>query len=274
VKLIIVDDSMPLKSSTSASVNISGEYALAGLQHWNSSKRRVYAFHIPGLDQTLDVVAGERGVLPPPSAPSRLEGGDGYTTFEVSLKSRPSKTVKLRLKTNSPVLLDDGGTAAKTLTLNFTRQNWNIPQTVRARSADGHFGPQTVILRESIVASSAVEYIWVSTTRAQVEVPADSFALDTPADAATVVSPAVVRWRAYSLATRYVLRLHRMPNGAVVSIKLKPADVCVADLCSVTLDAGVLKPGRSYRWRLTAQDTTANFQKTTPWRQFTLAPGP
>lgn len=259
-----------------------GEHLLSDIHVYDeggdgSSVIEIWALKIPGVEQDVPQTIGLQSapnVLALPDGPLayRNAAPSDFSVFHVALKTRPTKTVKLRLTTNGNVLLDVGGVASPVLTLKFTRDNWNIPQEVRARLSPSQSGALSAIVREEIVGTSAHEYKLIKAAKVRVNVPPTAFMQDTPAQASALPdgTPVTFTWRPYSLATRYVVKLKRTSSTRQFKYPVDPATACTIDLCTLTLDRTALPKGSAFKWRVVAQDQPAAFQRVTTWRKFTL----
>jgi hypothetical protein len=259
-----------------------GDYLLTDMQLYiepTGTLYEIWALKIPGVEQDVPQTIGGQNtpnVLPLPKAPSdyRDAAPSDYSVFHAALKTRPTRTVKLRLTTNGNVLLDVGGIASPVLTLKFTRDNWNIPQEVRARLSASQSSALSAIVREEIVGTSAHEYKLIKAAKVRVNVPQTAFMQDTPAQASALPdgTPVTFTWRPYSLATRYVVKLKRVGSTRQFKYPVDPATACTIDLCTVTLDRTALPKGSVFKWRVVAQDQPAAFSRATTWSKFTFTP--
>ena len=254
-----------------------GDYIVTDLQLYkepDGNFLELWALTIPGVEQDVPQTIGGQNtadVLPLPDAPSGdRDAASDYSVFHVALKTRPTKNVKLRLTTNGSALLDVGGDASSVLTLKFTRDNWNIPQEVRARLAPNQSNALSTIVREEIVGESAHEYKLIKAAKVRVNVPPTAFVPEAPAADAILPNdaPVTFTWRPYSLASRYVLKLKRVGGTRVFKVPVDPTAACMVDLCTLTLDRAAFPKGKALKWRVVAQDQPAAYQRATPWRKF------
>lgn len=259
---------------------IDGDYVLTNMHIAYpdaSDSYEIWALTIPGVEQDVPQTVGGQNTpnaLPLPDAPSdyRDAAPSDYSVFHAALKTRPTKSVKLRLTTNGDALLDVGGVASTSLTLKFTRDNWNIPQEVRVRLAPNQWNAPSTIVREEIVGESAHEYKLIKAAKVRVNVPPTAFVPESPTADAILPNdaPVTFTWRPYSLATHYVVKLERIGGTRVLKVPVDPAAACTVDLCTLTLDRAALPKGKALKWRVVAQDQPAAYQRATPWRRFTF----
>lgn len=266
---LIAFDSQTVEGDAISSVGLSGEHVIAGLYSVHAVGG-AYVFKIPGVEE----VEPQTSQLEPHITASTME--NGFTTYKVKLKTRPTKEVYLRLKTDGYTLLDNGGIASEQLTLTFNRWNWNKPQSVRLRASNkiAPDGVSTSKLKHLIQKRSAIEYLWVTPPNEKFEIPTDTFAAVAPtADAVVDTLPATFIWNPYPLATKY--RIYIKGNGIKYNFDKSVAatKVCTADLCSFTLSS-LTKPlpeNANLRWRVVAMDVPAKFSKSSGWQTFSTA---
>lgn len=240
---------------------IDGEYAVIGASEEGGWKYSAYAYKIPGLQQAVSDPE-VHALLPLPGTIT-----SGYTTFHVALKTRPTKDVKLILKSKDEVLLDNGDEAAKKLTLRFTRENWNLPQIVRVRGSAAVSGAITATIKHKIKGSSAIEYLYVIPQDVTLAIAPDTFGQVAPVDGALIEAPYSFTWQPYPLATHYKLKVVSLDQREVYKMRVDPALACTPDLCTFKPDVS-LRSSSPYQWRVTAKDKPAAFKKVSSWSVF------
>ncbi|MBC8170355.1 MAG: hypothetical protein H7X77_01735, partial [Anaerolineae bacterium] len=253
------------------SSGLDGDYAVLGAWNGATGHTTAAAYKIPEVDQgTPDNNIADAGtgliLLPQAGAPS------GYATLAVALKTRPTQNVYLKLKTkkDSQLLLDNGGEAVPQLIVQFTRDNWDIPQSIRVRGTPDISGELTGKIKYKIKAGSAVEYQFVTPPPVMLTILADHFGLTSPVEGSVIEAPYEFAWQPYELATQYILKI-KSDAGYKYKQQVNPAGSCTVDLCTFKPDFNLspLPKNISLKWRVIAKDQQAVYKKKTPWVTFT-----
>lgn len=232
----------------------------------------VFAFHIPDIEQNVQRVnkptqaADTLLVLPQPRE-TLEEQHHGYTRFNLNLTTRPyEKPVMVKLTAPEGVVLDNGGKASRTLTLTFTTENWDIPQTVTARVTSAEATTKSIIIRETFLRESSIEYRKVRPIKIRLTLQAPSFELVSPASNTVITGQPEMVWKPYGLANRYRLIIKNKKGVVVWDEFVTATDLC-EELCVYTPTDVPLKKG-AYTWRAIAIDDVAGFKLPTPWQGF------
>jgi hypothetical protein len=258
----------PGPTGSIGNIAIDGGYALMSPYTASGMDSTAVVLKIPGVEiDTHSTGAGGLLPLPPVGGIRTLE--EDTAEFGISLKTRPTSDVVVHLTSDGVVLLDNGGTPALALTLNFTRDNWDIQQLVTARAVTPQLEPLTSAVTAAIGANSAVEYGWVSPMPFNVTISSiEPFGLVAPVGGAMLAGhPVSYTWWPHPSAVRYTVKIKAIGSPTLKLKNPKAARVCTPTLCTFT--PGFVLPAGNYKWRVIARDVTGSVLVKTPYETFT-----